>query len=304
MKTITTTYQGPDLDGYGCAMAYAELLRAQGEDAEACIWGEPHIEVQWLLETFSLTHAKGPSEDTESNVVLLDASNPDDLPKSLKPEQVIEIIDHRKIHKADKFPNAKNQIELVGAAATLIAERFKEAGINPSKESALFLYGGILSNTQNFTAIATDRDKEMAEWLKELSEAPEDLVEQMFTAKSDLAGDRLKKTLFGDLKTLDINGIPVTIAQLELYDMEQLLIDRHMEIDEILRDIKKQEGADYTFLNVKDITSSVSAIICVDQETADLLHDLPDAEWNGWIGISPELTLRKELSAWLLERLK
>ena len=29
---VTTTYHGPDLDGYSSAVAYAELLRLQGKE--------------------------------------------------------------------------------------------------------------------------------------------------------------------------------------------------------------------------------------------------------------------------------
>lgn len=215
-KIITTTYEGPDMDGYGSAVAYAELLRAQGKDATPRIWGTPQLEVRWLLENFGFDQVSSIDETDDSDVVLLDASEPGDLSGSITVDQVIEIIDHRKLHQAEKFINAKAQIEPVGAAATLVAERFKKAEFEPSKESALLLYAGIISNTQNFLGIATDRDREMAEWLKEVSDAPLDLVRQMFLAKSDLSGSKLKETLYGDSKILNINGKVVGTLQLEI----------------------------------------------------------------------------------------
>ena len=304
MQIITTTYKGPDLDGYGCSFAYAEFLRSQGKDAEVHIWGTPHVEVQWLIKTFKLSCAQGSTDDTTADVVLLDASNPDILPSPLKPEQVTEIIDHRKIHAADQFPNAKVQIELVGAAATLVAGRFKQAGIEPSKESAMFLYGGILSNTHNFTGLTTDRDREMAGWLKHMAEAPDDLAHQMFLAKSDLSGSRLRDTLFGDLKTLHLNGTSVTIAQLEIIGVDDLLAKRNDEIKTILSEIQNHEKAEYTFLNMIDLDTSISKILCLDAKTKDLLKELPDSVWNDLLGTSPTFTLRKQLSIWILDRLR
>ena len=304
MKIITTTYENPDLDGYGSAMAYAEFLRAHEKDATAHIWGTPHLEVQWLLKTFKLPKAKGLINDTATEVVFLDASSPDDLPKPLQTKQVIEIIDHRKIYNIKAFPNAISQIELVGATATLVAERFKKENIEPSKESALFLYGAIISNTENFTGISTDRDREMAEWLKQIANVPDDLAQQMFIAKSDLSGNRLREMLFGDLKTIVIKGKTFAIGQIEIIGVDELLEKRREEIMDIMKEIQKTENADYTFVNFKDLEKVSSKILCLDQKTADLLNDLPDSKWDGLLGTSPNLSLRKQMTAWIQEKLK
>lgn len=303
-KIITTTYDSPDLDGYGCALAYAELLNSQEKNAEAHIWSTPHIEVQWMLKTFNITPAAGPVTDTKAEVILLDASEPGDLPEGLSPNQVIEIIDHRKVHGANKFKNAKSQIELVGAAATLVAERFQEADIKPSKESALLLYGGILSNTQNFTAIATDRDKKMAQWLKKLSGAQDDLPRQMFLAKSDLSGKRLRETLLGDKKIFKFGNNIVGIAQLEIIGADGLINSRIEEVERVLREIHDENLTDYTFAHIKDLDTSISNFICLDDKTQELLNDVPDTSWNDRMGTSNTFTLRKQIAAWIEERLK
>ncbi len=304
MKTITTSYINPDLDGYGSAVAYAELLRAKGKDAEAYIWGTPHLEVHWLLETFKLPHAKGPTDDTTTNVVLLDASSPEDLPKPLQTKQVIEIIDHRKAHKADEFPNATVQIELVGASAALVAERFKKENLEPSKEAAMFLYGAIISNTENFTGISTDRDRKMADWVKQIANAPDDLAQKMFIAKSDLSGDRLREMMFGDLKTVVIHGKTFAIGQIEIIGVDELLENRQEEIMMLLSKIQKTENADYTFINFKDLEKVSSKNLCLDQKTADFLKDLPDSKWDGLLGTSPKLAFRKQIIAWIKKKLK
>lgn len=300
---ITTTYKGPDLDGYGCAMAYAELLRKQGRDAVACVWGKPQLEVLWLIQTFHLPTAKDSINDVMADVVLLDASSPEDLPTPLQSKQVVEIIDHRKIHKADEFPNAKQQIELVGAAATLVAERFVEAHMEPSKESALFLLGGIISNTQNFTGIATDRDRAMADWLWSVSGVPADLARQMFLAKSNLSGSRLKESMFIDLKTLQLQEKRISIVQLEIIGVQQLVNNRREEMEQILKEIHTREQSDFTFINMKDLDSGTSMILCLDQATADLLKNLPGVTWNGLVCQSAQLTLRKQLSSWIQNQL-
>ncbi len=303
MKIITTTYNGPDLDGYGCAVAYAELLRSQGKDAQAHVWDDPHIEVQWLFETFNLPRALGPVDDKDAQTVLLDCSSPEDMPGSFNLDQVVEIIDHRKVFKVDEFKNAKVQIEPVGAAATLVAERFKKLGINPSKESALYLLGGIISNTQNFTAVATDRDREMAKWLKEISNAPDDLAKQMFIAKSDLSGDRLQQTLKNDFKVVQIQNITAAITQLEIVGVLDLVARRRDELEDFLLDLKKQHDSDLTFVNMKELETGESYILCADEKTRDFLANMPDVDWTDGLGHSKTLTLRKHIANWIKKEL-
>ena len=149
---IVTSYSNPDLDGYSCAVAYAELLRTKGEDAKAHIWGIPQAEVQWILKEYNITPAEGPCNDKNAKIILVDASEVKNVPEGYTKEQVIGIIDHRKIHEADKFRYADAQIEFVGAAATLVAERFKKAGLTPTYTTSVLLLGAIISQTQNFTA--------------------------------------------------------------------------------------------------------------------------------------------------------
>jgi len=301
---ITTTYEGPDLDGYSCAVAYAELLRAQGKDAQVAIFGEPQLEVHWLLKEFSLP-VVGPIGSVESaTVAILDLSDLAGLPKGFAPKQVVEIIDHRELTHLEAFPNAVSQIELIGAAATLVVERFKQTGVTPSRGSAILLLGGIISNTQNFTHPQTsDRDREMAVWLKEVAGVSDDLAKRMFTAKSDLSGGRLAQALDGDSKVLMIQGKNVATMQFEIFNPEHLITERREEIESILSALIQTEGADYGYLNMKDLENGTSLILCGNEATRLLFASLTGITWEGNLGYSIERTLRKQINAWIDSKL-
>ena len=64
-----------------------------------------------------------------------------EIPKAIEKENIVEIIDH---HNKDSWLESRNdikvQIELIGAAATLVAKRFKNENIKISRESAILLY--------------------------------------------------------------------------------------------------------------------------------------------------------------------
>ncbi len=185
--TIVTCYENPDLDGFAGAIGYSELLNKQGKATIPCISGEPSHETNYLINKYNLRGSfKIDSDASQREAILVDASTINGLPKNLDIDKVIEIIDHRVVNDSNKFTNAeKVQIEEIGAAATLIVEKFKDSNINPSEASATLLYGAIILNTLNFkSSTTTERDTKAAEWLDSLYKFSNDFAKQMFEAKS------------------------------------------------------------------------------------------------------------------------
>jgi len=172
---LITSYVNPDLDGVASMVAYAEFLRAKGSNAVAGIIGAAQVEAEYLLRRFGIAPPDSIlNADAFDEVILVDVSSLNDLEGAVAAEKVVEIIDHRASHGADAFPNAKTRIELVGAAATLIAELFMRRRVEPSKESAVLLCGGIISNTLDFRgSMTTDRDTGAFEWLNRIAQLPE-----------------------------------------------------------------------------------------------------------------------------------
>ncbi len=82
--------------------------------------------------------------ENDDKIILVDTNYLTELSKDVKKENIVEIIDH---HNRDSWLddniNIKIQIELIGAAATLVAERFKNENIGISRESAIILWNNI-----------------------------------------------------------------------------------------------------------------------------------------------------------------
>lgn len=186
-RIIVTGYSNPDLDGIASTIAYGELLKKQGKNARVALFGTPHREAQFVFKTFDIDKPAQAENilSQEDKLILVDASDLRGISNLIDPKQVIEIIDHRKINQADKFPNAKIQIELVGSCATLIAEKFFKEKVIITSSSAALLYSAIISNTVNFQAnITTDRDKKMSYRLVRQFNLPKGYTHKMFVAKS------------------------------------------------------------------------------------------------------------------------
>lgn len=295
--TLVTSYVNPDLDGVACMVAYAELLRATGTDAEAGIIGEPHVEAVYVLDRFNIPYpSRIPDAQEYERIVLVDASDPVDLEGAVPSERVVEVIDHREVHEATAFEHAQAQIELVGAAATLVAERFRARGASPSRESAILLCGGIISNTRNLKAsVTTDRDREMLEWLNAIAQLPEDFWRELFTAKSDVSGSKLALRMRGDLKHLELGGARIGIAEIEMMNPQPVITLRHAEIADELRSIEREQRLDYVFLVMVDLSNMVTSLIADDVPARELLARALGAHFTGSVAALPSLVMRKQI---------
>lgn len=295
MKPILVTcYVDPDLDGFACALAYSEFLNKTKKNALPGIFGRPHDEVKYLINRFNLKYPSSADNRQEfGGVIMVDASEVHALAKDVRIEEVIEVIDHRKVNDAEKFINAKVQIELVGAAATLIAEKFKEEEVVMSKQSGVLLYGAIISNTLNFKArVTTDRDREMAEWLKIKFNFDDNFAREMFLAKSDLKGDKLRNRLSGDMA---IRG-DLAIGQIEMIGAEKLVETRKAEILRELDEIKVKWKADMIFLSIIELEDNFNLFLTDDPKVQKMLKEIYRVKFVDNVGRREGLIMRKEIS--------
>ena len=294
---LITSYVNPDLDGVACMIAYQELLRDTGEPVEITIFGEPQDEARWALGYFRI-EAPPRLENARAydRVVLVDASDPVDLEGKVPPKHVSEIIDHRKNNDAGKFANAKVQIEFVGAAATLIAERFFEKNILPSEKSAALLAAAIISGTSNFLGIATDRDKSAFSRLNEIAKLPVGFAQEMFLAKSDLSGAKLVETIAADWKHSVMHGKGVGAGQIEMIGTEELIAQRTPEILEAMRTEQKELGEDFGFLNLIDLENGTTFLFAEEPPSKALLESALGITFEGPIAKIGKVLMRKQIT--------
>lgn len=299
MKPILITgYVNPDLDAVAGSMAYSEFLSKQGIDCVVGLLGEPHDEAKYILDKFNISYPKKiENADDFEKVILVDASDLTGLENRISPEKVVEIIDHRKVNESDKFPNAKVQIELVGSACTLVAEKFIENNIEISKESAILLCGAIISNTLNFKnkGIATERDIKAFDFLNKIAQLPVDFAKELFESKSDLSGNKLKERIFGDFAWFNFVDKKVGIAQLEIVNSDQIINGRIQEVVDIINSIKKDLSLDFIFLNLIELEDEKNFFITDDLNLQVILEKILNIKFNGNIAIREELIMRKQI---------
>lgn len=294
---LVTSYYNPDLDGVASAVTYAELLQKQGKKVVAGVVGSINDETQYILNRFGI-ESPIQIDNTEyyTYIVLVDTSDIGSLEGKIDPQKVVEIIDHRQVHEVHQFPQAKVQIEMVGAAVTLVVERFIEQSVLMSRESALLAYGAVLSNTLNLRgSVTTERDKKVIDWLQEIVSLPYDFWRDLFLAKSDLSGSQLEEKIRGDFSSLSFNNQKVGIAQLEILGVTDLLNSRCDEIVNILKSIQGEQNLDYIFQNTIDLEAMDNIFITHDVSTQELLAKVLPIQFNGVVAKNSELLMRKQI---------
>ncbi len=307
MKPILVTcYVNPDLDGVAGAIAYGEFLQKIGKDVMVGVIGEPNDEVKYIFSRFGFEYPRIINNaDDFDEVILIDASDLNSLEGKVDRKKVVEVIDHRLVHEAGMFPKAKIQIELVGAAATLVAEKFVKSKLDISRESAILVHGAIISSTLNLRgSITTDRDKKVANWLNTVVELPDDFWKDLFWAKSDLSGKKLIENIEGDFAWFVLGNKKVGIAQIEIMGVQEILDKRCDEIVSGLEVIKRKMGLDDIFLNIIDLEYMKNYLVARDTETQKVLEKALNIQFVGVVAKQSDLMLRKQIVPLLKKELE
>lgn len=273
MKEIFT-YENPDLDGYACGIALEEFLNSLGEDAIFVLSGTPQLEVDIVTELLGASHTPKilQSEESTTYKILVDASDRNGISKCIDPLTVREVIDHRRYFNKEDFPNAQFYVEPVGAAATLIAEMFINAGRVPSFFSASLLYHAISSNTINFKAqVTTDRDKLAAKYLAGVIGDAARWTGEIFTRKSEGTRPSLQDYLSFFFGSYDFSGKKLGIVQLEIVAALDFLVDNRQENASILKQITSLKGLSSCIITSIDLVKGINYVQGIDP---DLIRSL------------------------------
>ena len=298
---LVTDYMRNDIDGVACVYAYSEFLKKNDADAEGGIFGKPHSESRFVMDRFGIRVGNADKLiGSCSGIILVDASDLRGISPKIEPGKVVEIIDHRKLNDADRFPNAKVQIELVGSAATLVAERFKKSKVPISKQSAAILACAIISNTVNFKAgVTTNRDRAAFKWLNSKAKITSGFIHKMFAHKSRF---NLRKEFTGGFASFTFGNGRVGIAQLEIIGAERFVNNNSQKINNLLRRMKKEKNLDYAFLTCIDVEKGINVFLSIDDKTERLLSPILKLKFENGTAKRKGVIMRKEITPLIKER--
>jgi manganese-dependent inorganic pyrophosphatase len=278
-----------------CSIAYAELAeRTRSEQFQPLVWGRMNPETRLVLARFGVEPPPAADRLTgDYQVTLVDTHHPQQLSAELDTTRVVEIIDHHPAGHPAAFPHASIQNEEVGAAATLIIERFRTTDVAPSPPVAGLLAAAVISNTLNLSAPSTsDRDHAALEWLRPIASIPDSFVREMFDALSDTSELTTAELLARDYKEFRTGPITVGITQIEATD-PAAVADRADLPEQIRQLAAARADAAHVFVSVIGLLDHTTTVISVHPDTRDLLAQALGLKFDEDVARVSRILLRK-----------
>ena len=270
MLAVVCSYINPDLDGVACSIALGILGHPKWS---ARILGKIDAETSIVLRDLGFTCPPPVVEwDTVDEIWLVDTHHPSQLPQDLPDSRVIQITDHHPGGNPSRYANADVQNEEVGAAATLVAERFQKLGAAIPVSVAILLQAAIVSNSLNFQAPATShRDRNAYAILQTIKPLPETLFDHMQEARKAALLGETRAILRADTKRFETDYGWVIVSQLEAAGALELLA--RTDLMASLGELAEAANCDAAILNLVDTALGSSAVLATDARIANRISD-------------------------------
>jgi len=297
MRVVTAGFTYTDIDAYAGCIAYAELLRAQGIEAQAVSTAPTNESVSKTVLSWQPDIQTTYTPSDEDTYTLFDVSDPEWFEKFVDLNRVDEVIDHRP--GFEEFWQGRigdgATIEFLGSACTQVYEKWKVSDLldQMSTTSARLLVCGILDNTLNLKAtVTTSRDHEAFNDLLSRADLPDDWSAQYFTEVQEAILADAVKAVQNDTKMLNFKTFDdaLCVGQFAVWD-GHIALERHQNaLASALGDIQP-----LWFMNLISVGEGKSYFVSNDTDVKEWLSTLLGISFKGNVATADRMWLRKEI---------
>jgi manganese-dependent inorganic pyrophosphatase len=219
-------------------------------------------------------------------VVLVDHAEQAQSVAGVEQAEIVEILDHHHIGSIETRVPVTATFDPVGSTATLVTERFRHNGMEPSRSTAVMLLCAVLSDTVILNSpTTTERDHAVVEYLERvLALDAAQLGREMFEATSDVSEVSAEEIITRDAKRYEASGgQEICIAQIEV--VGKGLLERKDELLSAMRlERENKEFALYALMITDVLEKGTELLVAGDTQTVsrafgttpdDSLIDLP-----------------------------
>jgi manganese-dependent inorganic pyrophosphatase len=188
-------------------------------------------------------------------VVLVDHAEQAQSVDGVEQAEIVEILDHHHIGSIETKVPVLATFDPVGSTATLVVERFRHDGLDPTRRTAMLLLAAVLSDTVILNSpTTTERDHAVVEYLERvLGLDAHEFGKEMFEATSDVTDISAEDLVRRDAKNYQSgSGQPFTVAQIEVVG-RGLVSDRKDELLEAMHRERERRGMQLYALMVTDV---------------------------------------------------
>ncbi len=271
-------HKNPDTDTICSALAYAELKKKLGMDAEAIRLGEVNGETQYALDHFRV---KAPRlvervSDEVNSVILVDHNEFQQSAEDIEDVRILEVVDHHRIANFQTADALYYRAEPVGCTATILLKLYKEHGVEIAPDMAGLMLSAIISDSLLFKSpTCTDEDIKAAKELAAISGTDlETYGLEMLKAGADLSQKTIPELISLDAKEFAMGDYRIEIAQVNTVDANDVL-SRKAEVEAAMAETVAKKELDLFVFAITNILTNDSEALVVGSK-----HDLFEQAFN------------------------
>jgi manganese-dependent inorganic pyrophosphatase len=196
-------------------------------------------------------------------VLLVDHAETAQSVPGVESAEIVEILDHHHIGSIETKVPVTATFDPIGSTATLVTERFRMNGMEPTPPTATMLLGAILSDTVILSSpTATDRDRAVVSYLELLLQVDaSEFGREMFEVASDVSNVPAEEIVSSDSKEYQVgSGQTICIAQIETVGTGPLLA-RKDELLEAMERLREARGYSLYALMITDIVTKGTQLL-------------------------------------------
>jgi manganese-dependent inorganic pyrophosphatase len=195
-------------------------------------------------------------------VILVDHAEQAQSVAGIEHAEIVEILDHHHVGSIETRVPVLATFDPVGSTSTLVVERFRQSGMEPTPEIAMMLLGAVLSDTIILNSVTTTkRDRDVVSYLERvLALDAHGLGREMFEATADVSEVSAEEIISRDAKEYQVgSGQRICIAQVEV--VGRGLLDRSAELLDAMRRAREEHGLALYALMITDVLSKGSDLL-------------------------------------------
>jgi manganese-dependent inorganic pyrophosphatase len=206
---------------------------------------------------------------TRRRVILVDHAEQAQSVPGIEQAEIIEILDHHHIGSIETRVPVTATFDPVGSTATLVVERFRQNGLEPSRPAAMMLLGAVMSDTVILNSpTTTERDHGVVEYLERvLALDPTAFGREMFEDTSDVSEVSAEEIVSRDAKRYQVRtGQTICIAQVEV--VGKGLLERKSELLDAMRRERDNKDLQLYALMITDVLSKGTEMLVAGDTAA------------------------------------
>jgi manganese-dependent inorganic pyrophosphatase len=235
--------------------------------------------------------------------VLVDHAEQGQSVPGVEQAEIVEILDHHHIGSIETRVPVRATFDPVGSTATLVVERFRQNGMEPSRATAATLLGAILSDTVILNSpTTTERDHSVVDYLQRvLALDATELGREMFEATADVSEVSAEEIVTRDAKRYQVRGgHEICIAQIEV--VGKGLLERKEQLLEAMQRERENKDIHLYALMITDVLSKGTDLL-VAGDTAAVARAFGALPQDSTIALPGVMSRKKEVAPKLLATL-